>query len=126
MLLDVSPFCRAIPVRWDRAANFLSLVPCPKSNQVTLYARSSLRGILSLPFRWKVGLFRSSLPLLPRGGRMVCGVRLRNPASSPRVNRGPTPGIAWGEGLARRCGDAQGPGTPSAQDSYLAEKKGWV
>lgn len=49
MLLDVSPFCRAILVCWDRAANFLSLVPCPKSNRVTLYARSSLRRIFAFP-----------------------------------------------------------------------------
>ena len=91
-LSDVSSFCRAVPVCWDRAANFLSLVPCPKPNGVTLYTRSSLRRILPLPFRWKAGLCRSSPPLR-RPRRMLCGVRLGNQVPGLEVKRGPSPGI---------------------------------
>lgn len=103
MLLNASSFCSAVPVCWDRAANFLSLVPCPKSNQMTLYTRSSLCRILSLPFRWKVGLCCSSLPLLHLR-RMVCEVRLGNQVSSLEVKHGPSPGIAWVKGWAVGAG----------------------
>lgn len=48
------------------------------------------------------------------------------PSVQPRSQTWTVPWHCLGEGLGCWCGDMWGPGMPSAQDSYLAEKRDWV